>query len=75
MPALSSLDSGSMLETAKHAHAHHSHVGHHHALDMDHKSIALTAAVVSIGVKEGLVWSWNLQFEVSSLHSVGKVCW
>lgn len=42
-----------------HSHGHdhdHGAVGHKHGLDMEHMGVALSAAIVSIGAKEGLYW-------------------
>ncbi|XP_004309367.1 PREDICTED: metal tolerance protein 2, partial [Fragaria vesca subsp. vesca] len=34
----------------------HQHSGHHHGVDMEHPSLALSMMVLSIAVKEGLYW-------------------
>lgn len=33
----------------------HGGIGHHHGLDMEHPEVALSAAIISIGLKEGYV--------------------
>ncbi|KAM5563968.1 metal tolerance protein 2 [Rosa sericea] len=37
-------------------HHNHNHSGHHHGVDMEHPTLALSMMVLSIGVKEGLYW-------------------
>ncbi|KAL1226291.1 Metal tolerance protein C1 [Cardamine amara subsp. amara] len=37
-------------------HGNHSHVGHHHGIDMSHPILALTVTIASISIKEGLYW-------------------
>ncbi|CAM8987831.1 unnamed protein product [Rhodiola kirilowii] len=39
----------------EHSH-HHGGGGHHHGIDMEHPILALSVAIVSISVKEGLYW-------------------
>lgn len=41
-------------QAQSHSHNHEDGaVGHHHGIDMEHMEVALFAAIVSIGVKEG----------------------
>ncbi|CAM6036228.1 unnamed protein product [Sphagnum compactum] len=44
------------VQSLGHGHEHQGAGHHHHGIDMEHPEVALSAAVVSIGVKEGLFW-------------------
>ncbi|KAL9235790.1 hypothetical protein vseg_010525 [Gypsophila vaccaria] len=44
-----------VLQSSANHHEHH-HGGHTHQIDMSHPFLALSMAIVSIGVKEGLFW-------------------
>eukprot|EP00250_Pteridium_aquilinum_P015161 c22420_g1_i2 orf=614-2557(-) len=51
---VSNLHSGAEhANSIKHEHAHG---GHYHGFDKEHQALALTATLISIGVKEGLFW-------------------
>ncbi|CAM6013482.1 unnamed protein product [Sphagnum balticum] len=44
------------VQSLGHGHEHQGAGHHHHGIDMQHPEVAFSAAVVSIGVKEGLFW-------------------
>jgi len=67
LPAMASIHLDSVVQTTVdsvkehvqslgHGHEHQGAGHHHHGIDMEHPEVALSAAVVSIGVKEGLFW-------------------
>lgn len=48
------IGAAAQLEVHSHGHDHeHGIVGHKHVLDMEHMGVALFAAIVGIGAKEG----------------------
>jgi hypothetical protein len=66
LPAMASIHLDSVVQTTVdsvkehvqslgHGHEHQGAGHHHHGIDMQHPEVALSAAVVSIGVKEGYV--------------------
>ncbi|KAK9733639.1 hypothetical protein RND81_04G080900 [Saponaria officinalis] len=44
-----------VMQSSVNQHEHH-HGGHSHEIDMSHPFLALSMAIISIGVKEGLFW-------------------
>lgn len=60
---LSATDATSVVSTIQSGTEHanclkhdHAHGGHHHGFDKEHQYLALSATLISIGVKEGLFW-------------------
>ncbi|KAJ7235000.1 hypothetical protein O6H91_Y449500 [Diphasiastrum complanatum] len=60
IPSLNTINLHSVADSVAqqlHVHEHgNDHGGHQHGIDMEHQGVALCAAIVSIGVKEGLYW-------------------